>query len=725
MLCACVPCNKEASLSRRRTSTVHIIFPSVTRMAGIHGDRAKPVQLASVQRRPMFEDRTRPPLPEEWESYRTLISHLYKVDELPLKSVQAVLADKYGLHATYVFRQLPAVSYADDKFHSERMFKTRIKNWGLQKRTRRHDMVFTKKQPKRKRTPSPSSGPSGLDDNDPSSSHDVCSKRHRPSDLQEVKRTQRLSSSPESDRNVDWDRNSSNALQTATDKLLSSLELSQKEPFISALTIASQVHAPSVDYCGKHDPNDINVASTFDSMPKTALPHPQLSSTADVLSQHSLLPTSSDSLDLEMLRPHLDAVASQMCLPQSDSTIDATHAPNVWHQFASSASPDSISVILEHAAKLTPSTDSQQSLSDTWLHNVSSDEQTLESTAVLGRQHRRPDDAPSVTPPEVITFATTTEPASLRTRQLQSPLKVTESWRWVSRCFHACILTANGLTARAMSSTGDAARLFSSRVTEQDPMLLTAPILLLPVLQCQGQKEMAKVFMSNAFEGAKAQLSINHPIVQALSWQVALGGATLADCSVGCSELRHILGKFTQDSGHGHPYTLTTLYMLGFDLIRYKEYEEAERNLRDLASRSERVLGAYHVQTVAALTALARVLGYLKQDESSECKWLDALERSKQLLGEDHPQRLEIRRRLGAHYEAIGRPEQAKNVYREVLAGRVRMLGPQHPFTQGSLEDFVNFLQKQDWADEAVEIRSEVETCKESDDFSVRFPRAY
>jgi len=431
--------------------------------------------------------------------------------------------------------------------------------------------------------------------------------------------------------------------------------------------------------------------------------------------------------DFDMFLSQLDpveAVASQICLPQVDSNSHVDQDRAVWRQLSSPLSTESISLIIEESPKLTPSTDSVTSQTGL-IKNFSFDSGSSTSGSISSHSNQVPSSENPVLNLEMSSARLDQPNHYLQGRAMGSSVHRTESWRWVSRCFHASILAARNDSTQAMISMTDASTLFGSMITRRDPLLLTAPVLLLSVLLCQGQKELAKAFMTSALANAKLLLGEENKIFSALSWQLAWGAGTLSSCSIECEGLAEIQEHFEQDLGVDHPYTLTSLYMLGFNLIRYERYEEAERKLRDLLARSERVLGAYHVQTVAALTALARVLGYLKQEDLSELKWLDALERSQKLLGNDHPQRIEIRRRLGAHYEAVGKPEQAKNVYMEVLYGRVRMLGVQHPFTQGSLEDLTKFLESQGWSEEASRIRSEIDADPESENFSVPKPGAY
>ncbi|KAK1658202.1 Clr5 domain-containing protein, partial [Colletotrichum godetiae] len=53
---------------------------------------------------------------EVWDCHRSIITKLYQDDKRPLKQVKQIMERDYSVHAT------------------ERMFKTRLRSWGVEKK---------------------------------------------------------------------------------------------------------------------------------------------------------------------------------------------------------------------------------------------------------------------------------------------------------------------------------------------------------------------------------------------------------------------------------------------------------------------------------------------------------------------------------------------------------------------------------------------------------------
>lgn len=303
--------------------------------------------------------------------------------------------------------------------------------------------------------------------------------------------------------------------------------------------------------------------------------------------------------------------------------------------------------------------------------------------------------------------------------------RVPNSARWLARCFNTCILVSRQEFTSAQVMIEEASVYFQCMVQERDYLLLTAPILLLSVLQTHGQSGLAQVFVRNALDISTFTLGDNDPIVLVLRWLDAAASRTLDHCHVGSETLSNVLYSLERSNGVNHPYSLAARYALAFSFTLEDKNSEAEQQLGHVYEGSELTFGSCHIQTVSALNLLARIFSVSGRPEEAEATWLTSLERSKEHLGENHPQRLETKRRLASHYVMVKKLDLAEPLYIDVLEGRAQMLGHKHPYTLGSLEDLEKLLRTRGREDEAQQIRVRFDNSCEPNDYLVREPKAY
>ena len=73
--------------------------------------------------------------PEDWEAHRGTITRLYFYEEMRLKDVKQYMEEIHSFFATYVFYPVTLLSGLQaHRVRSEKMYKTRTKKWGLDKR---------------------------------------------------------------------------------------------------------------------------------------------------------------------------------------------------------------------------------------------------------------------------------------------------------------------------------------------------------------------------------------------------------------------------------------------------------------------------------------------------------------------------------------------------------------------------------------------------------------
>jgi hypothetical protein len=69
---------------------------------------------------------------EEWQEYRPFLEQLYVVENIKLKDVMKILETKFGFVATYVIQSGPGFHHPANSCR-EKMYKTKITQWGLMK----------------------------------------------------------------------------------------------------------------------------------------------------------------------------------------------------------------------------------------------------------------------------------------------------------------------------------------------------------------------------------------------------------------------------------------------------------------------------------------------------------------------------------------------------------------------------------------------------------------
>src|ERR1700753_1066543 len=71
---------------------------------------------------------------EEWRRHRPLITQLYFEEGRTLKDVAEYLKREYDFAPTYVLLLSPAIPAITNRSLSERMYKSRLHTWGLDKK---------------------------------------------------------------------------------------------------------------------------------------------------------------------------------------------------------------------------------------------------------------------------------------------------------------------------------------------------------------------------------------------------------------------------------------------------------------------------------------------------------------------------------------------------------------------------------------------------------------
>ncbi|KIY01056.1 uncharacterized protein Z520_03722 [Fonsecaea multimorphosa CBS 102226] len=269
------------------------------------------------------------------------------------------------------------------------------------------------------------------------------------------------------------------------------------------------------------------------------------------------------------------------------------------------------------------------------------------------------------------------------------------SWKWVARCFAACIYLRRGNHTLSQRSLADADAEFRKMlVPRQDPKVLLALNQTLQILQMHDQGEITKTIMQSAYLVAERLLGPSHPLATIVRWMVYVANGQMRNRDITSQTLHEVHEQFVQQHGPEDPRSIASKYCYGFMLNVEWNLPEAELVLREVYKISSTVLGPKHLQSISALTNLHRALERQNRIEEAATVLRRAIRDSKDTLGDNHPRRLESLRLLALLYQRQGHVDLTEDLYWQVLEGRLKMLGKNHTFTQGMKRDLEELLKE-------------------------------
>jgi hypothetical protein len=261
------------------------------------------------------------------------------------------------------------------------------------------------------------------------------------------------------------------------------------------------------------------------------------------------------------------------------------------------------------------------------------------------------------------------------------------SWKWVARCFAACIYMGRGDERMSHMSLQDADAEFEKMlVPVQDPKVILALHQTVSILLMHDQKSTTQNIMLSALSVAQRVLGPDDPVTVMVRWMVHVscpGKMSETKNDVTSATLGEIHQFFVRRYGYRDPRSIATMYCHGYMLNVERRLPQAEQVLREVYAVSCAVFGRQHLQSISALTNLHRCLE--RQDRIDEAigVLLTATSDSRETLGVHHPRRLESLRLLGVLYQRQGQADLTEDIYWKVLKGQIKMLGRNHTFTQG------------------------------------------
>ena len=274
------------------------------------------------------------------------------------------------------------------------------------------------------------------------------------------------------------------------------------------------------------------------------------------------------------------------------------------------------------------------------------------------------------------------------------------SWRWVARCFAACIYLRRRNNKLSRRSLEDADAEFERMlVPRQDPKVLLALNQTLQILQMHDQGEITKTIIASACDVAVRLLGHDDPLTTILRWMVYVANGQMENRDITSSTIGDVHEQFVLLHGYEDPRSIASKYCYGYMLNVEGNHQvwklsQAEQVLREVYDVSSRVFGPCHLQSISALTNLHRSLQRQGRIDEAITVLKHAIHDSKETLGENHPRRLESRRLLALLYQQQGRLDRTEELYWIVLEGRIKMLGKNHTYTLGMKQDLEKLLEQ-------------------------------
>ena len=186
--------------------------------------------------------------------------------------------------------------------------------------------------------------------------------------------------------------------------------------------------------------------------------------------------------------------------------------------------------------------------------------------------------------------------------------------RWLSNLVSdAVIFFSRGHGRRAVSMIDSACAIIQSLVKEQHPQLLSK-LLVAVALNKGGQyKELIQAVLLHFYNIADIMLGPRHPLTQLSSW---LAKASAQSVDVSQMGLRVLRDGYIQHAGHDHPESLEVMAEEAVELISARKLIEAETMLGNLQRLYETRIGPLSWESLRILVRLAS-MHHLRGDFAS------------------------------------------------------------------------------------------------------------
>lgn len=254
-------------------------------------------------------------------------------------------------------------------------------------------------------------------------------------------------------------------------------------------------------------------------------------------------------------------------------------------------------------------------------------------------------------------------------------------------CFLSwCSLHTQGFLEAARDPFREANGLLEDMISNCHPECLTTLHLMLSVLEAQGQKDLAAVFLSNVLVFSQSN-RLNNPVAATTEFMVSIATRKLRVVERDVGDLQSVYEQLKDWFGVESPSALVGLYHVAWRSAKAEEHRErAMQILEGLIPSSITILGPSHFFTITCMTLMARVSYYVRTVQRSILLMREAIEMIDFRYAEFHPYRLEALHRLAIFLMDEQDWKEAETVLQEVIAQRDSIFGPANSLTIRSRE---------------------------------------
>lgn len=221
------------------------------------------------------------------------------------------------------------------------------------------------------------------------------------------------------------------------------------------------------------------------------------------------------------------------------------------------------------------------------------------------------------------------------------------------------------------------------RPSHRSRFVLSGLSLMYTVLHAHGRGDMLEKFLENSRRTIAIFFKMeDHMLSVAYSYLLADVREDSVDLEYWEKRLREAYDRISMLWDRQSPNAIVVHYYWSWHLLKCRRYEETIQQLTSCLQNAERVFGKCHIITVNCLTTIARAYSEQMQCDTAKTLLEDAIQRSQHALGSmEHPFRFKLIERLGMLHQQTGNLDLAEANFREVVRGRVTCLGFRHSHT--------------------------------------------
>ena len=632
------------------------------------------------------------PSPADWENVKDEIEDLYVVQEQKLSYVADTLRLRHGFIAT------------------QRMFKSRIKEWGFDQKTiREADWRFMFQEYHRRRNLStPKDTIFAIREDRPG-------RVSKPKNLKHIRNyIRRKRVSEEAFLSGPSDRNNFPHIRALTPPL-------SPEPSSGSASPSSQGHDNAND-----EP------SPFSSL---EVPEPSYTRYSPFgWPNTSLIQAATTSRTVAHragIEPHQDLRAAQLVARPSDRPRAAIDIPWRTSQ-ASPASHDSsgtstISLArgLECMARQTLAPDRYRPSEESLLYRLSRAIAGPPSPAdsTMSQTNDEPSDEEIVRANMELGYgeniestrsiSNSTDP-HLSSRSYDVDPDEFLAFRWATRYFLACIQKNRMHNIDAEDSMKQATILFKQMLgaeirspclnnrlsdppSQRSRFILSGLSLMSTVLDAHGRHDTLEQFLLDSRRTISEFFGMDdHPLSIPYSYLLVLTKKEAMDDDYWETHLKRAHENIRHAWGNEGPNALVSQYYLAWHILKRKRFGQAIQQLTECLEKAERLFGKNHIITVNCLATIARAFSEQSKYDVAitwQCAAIDRAQNA--LISVEHPFRFKLIERLGDLYKQTGHLDLAESKYRDVVDGRKYSLGLSHGYTSYAISKVEEIMAQQ------------------------------